>query len=83
MFKLEGDILYITLPEGKTQAEILEDAKRELLAIEEKLYGLELKLNGRITTSLALYLGHRLAHICKSVSIFDPKENSYILAVSH
>jgi len=83
MFKLEGDIVYITLPEGKTQAEILKDAKEELDKIESKLYGLELKLNGRITTSLALYLGHRLAHICKSVSIFDPKENSYILAVSH
>jgi len=83
MFKLEGDIVYITLPEGKTQAEILKDAKEELDKIESKLYGLELKLNGRITTSLALYLGHRLAHICKSVSIFDPKENSYILAIFH
>jgi len=83
MFELKDDILYVALPEGKTQEELIEECKKEISKIEKELYGKEVKINGRITTGMALFLGHRLAHICKSVSIFDPKENRYIKAVWH
>ena len=48
-----------------------------------KLYGKDLKVTGRITTGMAMMMGHELAHVCKSVSIFDPKENEYIRVISH
>lgn len=83
MFEIIEDTLKITLPEGKTQDEIIEIAVLEFPKIEENLYGKHLQLNGRITTSLALFLGHKLAHIVKSVSIFDPKENAYVKSVWH
>lgn len=83
MFKVENDVISITLPEGKTQSELIEIAKNEIVNIEKDLYGKDVKLNGRITTGMALFLGHKLAHITKSVSIFDPKMNTYLTAISH
>jgi hypothetical protein len=85
MFKLEDDMLSISLPEGKTQCQLVEDCKSEIrsLIASGMLYGKEVKLNGRLTTGMALCLGHELAHVTKSVSIFDPKENSYVLCVKH
>jgi hypothetical protein len=83
MFKIENDVLLITLPEGKTQEEIVKEAAEEIITIEKEFYGKEIKINGRITTALALFLGHKLAHISKSVNIFDPKLNTYVLAVWH
>lgn len=85
MFSLEGDIMYVTLSEGKTQAELVSAAKEEIKALIESgaVYGKSIKLNGRLTTGMALMLGHELAHICKTVSIFDPKENDYVLCITH
>lgn len=83
MFKVENDVIVVTLPEGKTQSELIEIAKNEIVNIEKDLYGKDVKLNGRITTGMALFLGHKLAHITKSVSIFDPKMNAYLTAISH
>jgi hypothetical protein len=85
MFKLEEDVLYVTLPEGRTQGELVAEAKAEAKKLVESgsLYGKELKLNGRLTTGMALMLGHEFAHVCKSVSIFDPKENGYVTCIMH
>ena len=83
MLSLTNDVLTITLPEGKTNAELLVMMKGELKDLNEKFFGKEIKITGRITTHLALLLGHELAHICKSVSLFDPKLNTYVLVLSH
>lgn len=83
MFELNGDILIVNLPEGKTQAELVEIAKSDIKKIESSLHGLELKIEGRITTSMCLFLGHHLAHITKSISMYDPKEKEYVLCVKH
>ena len=83
MLKLENDILYINLPQGKTQAQLMHQLKDEFIPIEKEFYGKDIKINGRITTGMSLWLGHRLAHICKSVSIFDPKLNDYIKVIEH
>ena len=85
MFTLEGDVLKVNLPSGKTQEELVKEAHEEIreLINEGKFYGKNIKLNGRITTGMALMLGHELAHVCKSVSIFDPKENDYVLVIKH
>lgn len=83
MFNLNGDILEVTLPQGCTMAEINAAAKEEIDVIASSLYGKDIKINGRCTTALAILLGHELAHITRSVSIFDPKENAYVLCIKH
>jgi hypothetical protein len=83
MLKIEGDIMYIDLPQGLTQGELIAQCRDELKGLESQCYGKDIKINGRITTGMALFLGHALAHITKSVSIFDPKENTYFVAVTH
>jgi hypothetical protein len=83
-FVKEEETLFITLPEGKTQEELIQLTNSELeQLISADLYGRNLKINGRLTTGMALFLGHKLAHICKSVSVFDPKENSYVMCIKH
>jgi hypothetical protein len=83
MLELKSDVLEITLPEGKMQNELIEICINELKEIEKDLHGLDVKINGRLTTGMALALGHKLSHICKSVSIFDPKEKQYFTAIKH
>ena len=78
--------LKVELPEGKTQKELIEEAIGEIQLMQSNtrcFYGEHVYLTGRITTGMSLMLGHFLAHICKSVSIFDPKENAYIKCISH
>ena len=83
MFKLVGDVLKVELPSGRTQEELVREAEKEIDEMVEQLYGKNLKINGRITTGMSLMLGHKLAHICKTVSVFDPKEGEYVLCISH
>lgn len=85
ILNLDGDILTVTLPTGKTMAEINEMAEAELKVTDtlQMCFGKHIKVNGRCTTALAIFLGHKLAHTCKSVSIFDPKENSFVLCIQH
>jgi hypothetical protein len=84
MLKYDGDsTIVVELPDGLTQAQILEKAKKELDELEAKLHGLELRFTGRITTTLSMYLGHRLAHIAKNISLYVPSEKGYILVISH
>ena len=81
----EGSVLKVELPEGKNQQELVMELISELAnsTLVKQLYGLDLKINGRVTTGMSLVLGHKLAHICKSVSVFDPKENAYIKTIWH
>jgi len=83
MFTLNGETLEVSLPQGKTNEELLTLAAAELEGLKSSFYGLNLKITGRITTHLAMFLGHELAHITKSVSLFDPKENVYFKVISH
>lgn len=78
-----GIELLIKLPSGMNQGELISDLKTEIEKIKSQFYGKEIYINGRLTTGMALFLGHYLAHISKRVYIFDPKENQYYLAVSH
>ena len=83
MLTLENDILKINLPQGRTQKELLIQLADEFKAMEESFHGKNIKIYGRVTTGMSLWLGHKLAHVCKSVSIYDPKEGDYILVISH
>lgn len=85
MFKIENEILSVDLPQGHTMAQLTELAKAEIsvMIAEGLFYGKDIRINGRITTAMALMLGHELAHVCRSVSIFDPKEGQYVLCVKH
>jgi len=83
VFKLADDVLQVELPTGHTQEELVREAEKEIDEMAEQLYGKNLKINGRITTGMSLMLGHKLAHICKTVSVFDPKEKRYIVCVQH
>ena len=79
-----GELLVETsLPTGKTQEELVAELDKEMSDIEAQFYGKNVLINGRITTAMSLYLGHRLAHISKTVSVFDPKEGTYVKTVWH
>jgi len=89
LFTLERDTLKISLkislPQGLSQKDLIDMTNSEIdtLINSGKLYGKDIKIFGRITTGMALVLGHKLAHVCNSVSIFDPKLNDYILCIRH
>ena len=78
-------VLKIELPTGKTQEELVSEIKKELEEMDNSLFfGKDIKINGHLTTGMALVLGHHLAHITtNSVSIFDPKLNRYIEVIKH
>ena len=75
----------ISLPQELSQKDLIDITNREIdeLINSGQLYGKDIKIFGRITTGIALVLWHKLAHVCKSVSIFDPKLNDYILCIRH
>ena len=83
IFTLEEGILLVELPEGKTAEELVKLAKSGIDQIEPNLHGLDLRINGRLTLPMAAYIGHRLAHICHSISFYVPMEKKYIKAVWH
>lgn len=79
MFTLDKDILTVELPTGCTMSELNTMAKAELASMTLSFFGKDIKIKGHCTTALAILLGHELGHVCKSVSIFDPKENEFVL----
>lgn len=85
MLTLKDDVMMVELPQGHTMAELTEMCKEELKGIIDAgmTYGKDIKINGRLTTSMALLMGHELAHVCRSVSLFDPKEGVYIPVITH
>ena len=90
LFRLKEDgekssVLYVTLPEGRTMAELTKECSEQIrdLIMRERVFGRDIKINGRITTSMALVLGHELCHVARSVSMFDPKENEYVECIKH
>ena len=84
MFTLDDDdILRITLPDGCTQRELVERARNEMGAMAEQFHGKHVRIYGRLTTGMAVVLGHELAHIAKSVSIYDPREDEYVPCIWH
>ncbi len=83
MLKLEKDVLTVEIPQGKNQEELLNQLNEELTTMEKDLYGIELKITGRLTATMAMFIGHKLCHICKTVSLFAPLENRYVLVIQH
>lgn len=74
----------IQIPTGKTTTELNGITKDEFKTIKKDIfYGKHVRINGKITTHMAMWLGHELSHICRSVSLFDPKLNEYILVIEH
>ena len=78
-------VLYVTLPEGRTMAELTKECAGQIrdIIMEKRVFGRDIRINGRITTSMALVLGHELCHVAHSVSMFDPKENEYVECIKH
>lgn len=77
-------VIRSALPQGFDQADLIEAAMRDVTTgFADRLHGKHAQINGPCTTGMALALGHKLAHITKSVSIYDPKLASYVLAVTH
>jgi len=71
------------LPQGFDQPDLIAAALRDVASFADQLHGKHAQINGPCTTGMALALGHKLAHISKSVSIYDPKLAAYVLAVTH
>lgn len=76
-------VIRSALPQGFDQPDLIEAAMRDVSGFAWLLHGKHTQINGPCTTGMALALGHRLAHVTKSVSIYDPKLASYVLAVTH
>jgi len=78
-------ILEFTLPSDKTQEGLIWQMNEELNSPLKVgvTFGKDVKISGRITTGMCLWLGHKLAHICKSVSIFVPQEDIFLTVIKH
>lgn len=76
-------VIRSALPQGFDQPDLIAAALRDVASFADQLHGKHAQINGPCTTGMALALGHKLAHITKSVSIYDPKLASYVLAVAH
>ena len=78
-------VLYVTLPEGRTMAELTKECSEQIrdVIMEKRVFGRDIRIFGRITTSMAMVLGHELCHVARSVSMFDPKENEYVECIKH
>ena len=78
-------MLEFTLPQNLTQDELIARMNDELSRPlrEGVTFGKDVKISGRITTGMCLWLGHKLAHICKSVSIFVPQEDIFLTVIKH
>lgn len=76
-------VIRSALPQGFDQPDLIAAALRDVASFADQLHGKHAQINGPCTTGMALVLGHKLAHITKSVSIYDPKLASYVLAVTH
>lgn len=76
-------VIRSALPQGFDQPDLIAAALRDVASFADQLHGKHAQINGPCTTGMALALGHRLAHITKSVSIHDPKLASYVLSVTH
>lgn len=78
-------MLEFTLPSDKTQEGLIWQMNEELNSPLKAgvTFGKDVKISGRITTGMCLWLGHKLAHICKSVSIFAPQEDIFLTVIKH
>ena len=78
-------VLYVTLPEGRTMAELTRECSEQIrnIIMEKRVFGRDIRVYGRITTSMAMVLGHELCHVARSVSMFDPEENEYVECIKH
>lgn len=84
-FNEDSGILNVTLPQGRTMAELTKECSAQIheLILAKRIFGRDVSINGRITTSMALVLGHELSYVCRSVRIFDPKEDEYVECIKH
>lgn len=67
MLKIENNMLYATIPKGKTQEELIHEFDQEFPAIEKDLQGMEIEINGRRSMTEWALLGVILTHQCSSV----------------
>ena len=74
-------VLYVTLPEGRTMAELTRECSEQIrnIIMEKRVFGRDIRVYGR----MAMVLGHELCHVARSVSMFDPKENEYVECIKH
>jgi hypothetical protein len=84
---VDGDrlIIEVALPllDNRKQEELLEIVTIFFIDNIEALYNTHVKFIGRLTVAMAMSIGYLFSSICKSVSIFDPKENKSIEIINH
>ena len=84
MFQLSVDVdnkqgtFTIHLPEGKTMEEINTIALEQLPAFVGKMQDYDIDVTGDCTIALAMLISYELSFACRSVRVFDPKENEFI-----
>ena len=76
-------LVEVSLPQGKSGQELVDQALSSISKIEKDLHGNNVLFTGRITTPMAMAIGHKIAHICKKVYCYVPQEKVYVEVISH
>lgn len=85
-FDAAQSILNVKFGDPATNAQIVQDAAARLTEIKAN-GGLQggplLKINGPASLPAAFTIGHAVFHAYGAIAVFDPKLQSYVVAVSH
>ena len=86
-FRKGGNLLKVGFGEDSADGNwIVQEAAAKIdeLIQGETIEGGDLiKINGPATLGVAMVLGHRLAHLFKTIAFYDPKMGKYIVAITH
>lgn len=79
---LNGDILTIGFGVRADNDVIVKDAAAALTALGQ-IGGKRLLISGPCSLAAGFVICHHVSHLFGYVAVFDPKMNSYVVAISH
>ena len=82
----ESGVLRVDFGRPGDNAQIVKDADARLDAMRrtgELSSGALLKINGPASIPVAMVLVHKVSHLFGAIACFDPKLNTYVVAISH
>ena len=85
-FESDQSVLRTAFGDPATNAQIVKEADARLAEIKAG-GGLQggplLRINGPISLPAAFVVGHAVFHAYGAIAVFDPKLQSYVVAISH
>lgn len=83
---MNGDTLTLKFGEAATNEQIVpfvEKRMKDMIDTKEIPWGELIKIDGPASLPVAAVIAHKLAHLYSVVSVFDPKLQKFIVAISH